>query len=73
MSKQCCPVCAFLLRLLKTHDKKKFLITGEHSRITPCTLPEWLPVDVIKAMIDEFVGRLRKELLGLYECEVLQV
>jgi len=24
-------------------------------------------------MIDEFVGRLRKELLELYECEVLQV
>ena len=55
------------------HSGEKFVIMGEHSTITPCTLPEWLPMDIIKAMVDEFVGRLRKELLELYECEVLQV
>ena len=65
-------MCAFLLTLLKTHDKKKFITTGEHSRITPCTLPEWLPIEVIKNTIDEFVVRLRKELVELYECEVLK-
>ena len=30
-------------------------------------------MEVIKAMVDEFVGRLRKELIELYECEILHV
>ena len=65
-------MCAFLLDLLKTHDKK-FTVTGEHSRISACTLPEWLPEDAIKETVDEFAKRLRKQLVDLYECEVLQV
>jgi hypothetical protein len=65
-------VCAFLLDLLKTHDKK-FTVTGEHSRISACTLPEWLPEDAIKETVDEFAKRLRKQLVDLYECEVLRV
>jgi len=65
VSKQCCPVCVFLLKLLAPLKGSSFLITGEHSRITACTLPEWLSEDIIKQMVDEFVGRLRKELVKL--------
>jgi len=43
------------------------LITGEHSRITACTLPEWLSEDIIKQMVDEFADRLRKELVKLQQ------
>ena len=56
-------MCAYLLTLLKIHDDKIFNITGEHSRISPCTLPEWLPGDIIKAMVDEFGTRLKVELV----------
>lgn len=47
------------------------MITGEHSRITACTLPEWLSEDIIKQMVDEFAGRLRKELVKLQQATAL--
>ena len=50
---------------MKRSDKHKFIITGRHSTITPCTLPEWLPADIIKKMTVEFGGRLRRELVKL--------
>ena len=65
MSKRCCPVCAHLLKLLKTHSGENFVITGEHSTITPCTLPEWLPEPIINQMVKAFALRLRKELVEL--------
>lgn len=66
-------MCAHLLRLLRTHDGKKFITTGEHSTITACTLPEWLPADIIKEMVVEFGSRLRRELVELHQrTEVLQ-
>jgi hypothetical protein len=65
VSKRCCPVCAFLLKLLKPLGGGSFLITGEHSRVMACTLPEWLLEDIIKQVVNEFVGRLRKELVKL--------
>lgn len=43
------------------------MITGEHSRVTACTLPEWLSEDIIKQMVNEFAGRLRKELVKLQQ------
>jgi hypothetical protein len=51
---------------LKTHDGKAFVTTGEHSTITPCTLPEWLPVAIIEKMVVEFGSKLRKELVKLH-------
>jgi len=40
---------------------------GEHSRITPCTPPEWLLEDIINKIVIEFAGRLRKELVKLQQ------
>lgn len=73
VSKRCCPVCAHLLRLLSTCNGKRFVTTGEHSTITPCSLPEWLPAHIIKEMVVEFGSRLRRELVELLQrTEVLR-
>jgi hypothetical protein len=62
-----------LLKLLKTHDGEMFVVTEEHSKITPCTLPEWLPVNIIEEMVMEFGVRLRRELVKLHKgTEVLR-
>jgi hypothetical protein len=67
-------VCAHLLELLKTHDGKRLITRGQHSKITACSLPEWLPADIVKMMIMEFGGRLRKELVELQKrSEVLRL
>jgi hypothetical protein len=56
-----------MLDLLETHDKKKFLTTGGHSTITACTLPEWLPANIINEMVIEFGKKLRNELVKLHQ------
>lgn len=65
MSKRCCPVCSFLLHLLNIHKGTKFVISDEHSNITKCALPEWLPEDIVFMMVVEFSRRLREELSRL--------
>ena len=42
-----------------------FFATEEHSTITPCTLPEWLPANIIETMVVEFGAKLRRELVKL--------
>ena len=42
-----------------------FLTTGNHTTISPCTLPECLPQGIIDKMVKEFGLRLRKELVNL--------
>lgn len=67
MSKRCCPVCAWLLRLLNKHYGTKFVITDQHSNITSCAISEFLPDDIIYLMVLEFSRRLRLELEKLQE------
>ena len=62
MSKRCCPVCAFLLHLLNIHCGTKFVVSDEHSNISACSLPEWLPGNIVRLMVEEFSRRLREEL-----------
>ena len=42
-----------------------FVIRGAHKTVTPCSLPPWLPADVMQVMIEEFAKRLRKALDNL--------
>jgi len=65
VSKRCCLVCSFLLQLLNKHYKTKFVISDEHSNITSCALPEWLPANIVHLMVLEFSRRLRRELTKL--------
>jgi len=53
--------------LLNKHYKTDFAVTDEHSNVTPCTLSEWLPGDIIYLMVLEFSRRLRMELTKLLE------
>ena len=57
-------MCAFLLSLLNKSEghKTKFVVSDEHSNITACTLPEWLPGGIVYSMVVEFSRRLRVEL-----------
>jgi hypothetical protein len=67
-------VCAHLLKILKTWDGKKFVFKGSHSMVTACTLPEWLPADIIDTMNMEFGARLRKELVKFMQrTEIMRV
>lgn len=58
-------MCAFLLNLLNQQFKTNFLISDAHSNISSCTLPEWLPGDIVHLMVVEFGCRLREELREL--------
>lgn len=42
-----------------------FVVTGKHSKVTACSLPESLPKDVIDKMVSEFGMQLRKGLVLL--------
>ena len=58
-------MCAFLLSLLNRSEgrhKTKFVVSDEHTNITACTLPEWLPGQIVYLMVVEFSRRLRVEL-----------
>jgi hypothetical protein len=46
-------------------NKTKFVVSDEHSNITACPLPEWLPGEIVHAMVVEFSRRLRVELKKL--------
>lgn len=45
---------------------------GNHSTITACTLPEFLPDELIDQMVVEFGLRLRKELVNLRKTTPVQ-
>jgi predicted metal-dependent hydrolase len=62
VSKRCCPVCSHLLYLLNKTYKTNFIISDEHTNITPCALPEWLSEEIVLQMVMEFSRRLREEL-----------
>jgi hypothetical protein len=54
-----------LLHLLNKHYGRKYAISDEHTNISPCVLPEWLPELIIRMMVEEFSRRLRMELKKL--------
>ena len=57
-------MCANLLYQLNNSidSKSKFVVSDEHSNITACALPEWLPGGIVYSMVVEFSRRLRDEL-----------
>ena len=46
---------------------------GNHSMITACTLPEFVPEELIDQMVVEFGLRLRKELVNLQKSSGLRL
>ena len=65
MSKQCCPICEALLSSLKKLYVHDVDILGAHRTITPCTLPPWLPDDILDDVVGFFERKLGDALIGL--------
>jgi hypothetical protein len=42
-----------------------FLVRGSHNTVTACSLPTWLPADIVDAMNKYFGSLLRQELVKL--------
>lgn len=63
ISRRCCLTCQQLLVELGASDA--FIVRGSHSTVSACTLPTWLPENVVNRMNTVFGQRLRKELVTL--------
>ena len=54
-------------------DMDPFIIKGSHTCISACTLPTWLPADIVDSMNQEFGSMLREELVTLMERSQLEL
>ena len=61
ISKPSCPVCLEVLSTLSN----TFIFRGSHSTLSACTLPTWLPIDVIDGAVKTFGAQLREDLVRL--------
>ena len=46
-----------------TKDTPPFVVSGSHNTVTACTLPTWLPGDIVDSMNEFFGAQLRRELV----------
>jgi hypothetical protein len=65
VSKRCCPVCDALLWFLEGFYGRHVDTLGSHRKITPCTLPPWLPDDILNAVVRRFESKLYDALIQL--------
>ncbi|KAF8630587.1 hypothetical protein AX17_005399 [Amanita inopinata Kibby_2008] len=67
VSKPCCPVCHHLLEKLSNLPVSKpfqpFVTRGTHSTISACSLPTWLPEEIVHDMNMTFGSQLRQQLI----------
>ena len=54
-------------------DTDPFIIKDSHTCISACTLPTWLPADIVNSMNQEFGSVLREELVTLMERSRLEL
>ncbi|KAF8951654.1 hypothetical protein BDZ97DRAFT_1931961 [Flammula alnicola] len=67
-SKRCCPVCARLLSTISpVASSQSFVTRGSHRTITPCTLPDWTPPQIVEQLNNHFGQPLRKAICQLME------
>ena len=45
--------------------KEEFLVRGNHSTISACTLPPWIPSEIVDTMNETFGALLRSDLVAL--------
>ncbi|KAF8330281.1 hypothetical protein F5887DRAFT_986545 [Amanita rubescens] len=70
VSKLCCPVCWDLLSILQNQRSKKGLpknlfVHGRHPTLHEVDLPDWLPSDVLTAMVNWYESKLYEGLCNL--------
>jgi hypothetical protein len=67
VSKCCCPVCLVLLRCLGCDiPSEPIRILGSHRKVTGCTLPPWLPSEVIDKVLELFEQEMGRAFYHLY-------
>ena len=54
------------------HESQSFIVKGFHNTVSACSLPEWLPIDVIDYINNHFGTLLRKELVDFLKCPKLR-
>lgn len=54
-------------------DSVPFIFRGSHSEISACTLPTWLPIEVIEEVIKTFGAQLKLDLVNLVGRENIQL
>jgi hypothetical protein len=64
VSKLCCPICWKLFNIFwNSYDTLQ--VHGHHSTVYPVELPPWLPLHIVKSMVDKFMEQLCCELTCL--------
>lgn|ERR1700722_10441000 len=53
VSKPSCPICMRLLDFLRD-DHNGLVVRTSHSVLSPCGLPPWLPLDIVRDMVDYY-------------------
>jgi len=48
-----------MLQLLAGNPPDSFLVQGSHKTLYPCTLPRWLPKNVVQTLVDEYGIQLK--------------
>jgi len=67
VSKRCCPVCLVLLCCLgRDIPSEPIRILGLHRKVTGCTLPPWLPSEVIDKVLELFEQEMGRAFYHLY-------
>jgi hypothetical protein len=51
--------------MLREGDSDKFIVRGAHATVYPCSLPSWLPSEIVDRMVLIFWEKLRIRLVDL--------
>jgi hypothetical protein len=52
--------------MLRVGDSEQpFIVRGAYATVYPCSLPSWLPSEIIDRMVQIFWEKLKKRLVGL--------
>ena len=66
ISKPCCPVCLKAMDFFtRKNPQHSCLVRGSHTRISACSLPPWIPENILNKMLKYFGGQLRMALSAL--------
>ena len=53
------------LLLLLADEPMRYIVIGSHTTVSACTLPPWLPAQIVDSMNQFFGGKLQEELVKL--------
>jgi hypothetical protein len=51
--------------LREGNSEQSFIVRGAHATVYPCSLPLWLPSEIVDRMVQHFWEKLKKRLVAL--------